>query len=366
MSPAAPGPARLRGDGRALATCALAHAAMDATSVGVLFSSLQGAGPALVLQAVVLYNVAAFAPQPLIGVALDRRARPEIAGAIGGAVTAACVALLALGAAPMVLALVAGLGNAFLHVGCGIRILRASPGRAGAAGLFVAPGAAGLAIGVAMGRAGGPVWIAAAILLGLCAAVALLPPLPQQPPVLRPAPSASWVQWAVGALLVVVAVRAFVGTALVFPWKSAPVLLVTLTAATVVGKAAGGLLADRFGRARVGVGALVVSIPFLVFGVGSAAAGLVGVLLFNMTMPITLVAIVDAVPGQPGFGFGLTCLALVAGGFPLYLGFGAGLAAAAPLTLILLGTAALLAWALRPPRATFRIATTDDGVTERT
>lgn len=63
-----------------------------------------------------------------------------------------------------------------------------------------------------------------------------------------------------------IAIRSLVGMVLVFPWKTNVDLLIILTAAVVLGKGLGGILADKFGWIRVAVGALILSIPFLVFG----------------------------------------------------------------------------------------------------
>jgi FSR family fosmidomycin resistance protein-like MFS transporter len=60
-----------------------------------------------------------------------------------------------------------------------------------------------------------------------------------------------------------------------------------------------------------------VSIPLLALGHGSAALGLLGVLAFNMTMPVTLAALALALPRREGLAFGLTCLALFAGSIPV-------------------------------------------------
>ena len=40
--------------------------------------------------------------------------------------------------------------------------------------------------------------------------------------------------------------------------------------------------------------------------------------LFQATMPITLTAISNMLPGRPGFAFGLTCLALIIGALPAF------------------------------------------------
>ena len=82
-----------------------------------------------------------------------------------------------------------------------------------------------------------------------------------------------------------------------------------------LGKGLGGVLADRFGWIRIAVGALLASSPLLSFGASNPVAGLAGLFLFNMTMPVTLVATANALPRWPGFAFGLTCLALIIGAF---------------------------------------------------
>ncbi|MDZ4063991.1 MAG: hypothetical protein U1E22_04915, partial [Coriobacteriia bacterium] len=213
----------------------------------------------------------------------------------------------------------AGLGNAVFHLGGGVISLRIEPGRASLPGFFVAPGAAGLAIGIWMGANQWAPWlpaVALAVVIPFFRLAATVAKDGQRPvhkldtriPLL-----------AVCVLFAVIVLRAFIGTGMAFPWKSEPALLWLLTAAVVLGKAAGGALADRFGRALVGVGALVLSAPLLMVGPSWAGLGIIGMLFFNMTMPVTLVALADRMPERPGFAFGLTCLALIAGGLPVAL-----------------------------------------------
>ena len=141
----------------------------------------------------------------------------------------------------------------------------------------------------------------------------------------------------------------FVGSALVMPWKSEPALLVALTTAVVLGKALGGVVADRFGFGVTGTVSLLASLPLLLFAGASPAAGIAGLLLFNMTMPITLVGIVNAMPERPGFGFGLTCLALIAGALPPLLRVGPT-AEGAVLATAVLASAGVLTVAFRSAR----------------
>ena len=92
-------------------------------------------------------------------------------------------------------------------------------------------------------------------------------------------------------------------------WETQPVALLSLTAATVLGKALGGILADRWGWMRTAVGSLLAALPFLVYGHIVPIAAIPGVFFLNMTMPITLAAVAETLPARPGFAFGLTTLA---------------------------------------------------------
>jgi FSR family fosmidomycin resistance protein-like MFS transporter len=59
----------------------------------------------------------------------------------------------------------------------------------------------------------------------------------------------------------------------------------------------------------------------LAFGASIPPLGMIGMFLFNMTMPITMVAIANILPGKPGFAFGLNCLALIIGALPFFYKF---------------------------------------------
>ena len=95
--------------------------------------------------------------QPLVGLAVDRL-RAGSGAAVTGAAAAAAALPLAV-AAPGVVGpavVLAGLGNAVFDVGRGVVSLRRRSGRAGPVGVFVAPGAAGLAAGSPPARPAGP------------------------------------------------------------------------------------------------------------------------------------------------------------------------------------------------------------------
>lgn len=348
---------------------ALAHAAVDAVCAGVLWTGVHDGviATGTAWSVFLIYNLLAFAIQPMIGLVADRLGVARGMAALGGLMTAAVVPLSVVPHGFLLAAGLAGVGNAVFHVGGGAASLRFAAGRATPPGVFVAPGAAGLAWGIVIGRGGGPVWPFAAA-LAVMAVVILARPVPVMPGgrtvrarrETRPA-----IELILLLLLFVVCVRSYVGLALAFPWKSQMHLLVALTAAVVLGKAFGGVLADRFGWRRVGVGALLVSLPLLALGTGSPAAGIAGALAFNMTMPVTLAAVGSGLPEHEGFAFGLTCLALFGGAAPVLLGWTAGLSA--PALVLAAVPAAVALWfglgkllgATAAPEAGIGLATTE-------
>ena len=290
-----------------------------------------------------VYNLLAFALQPVVGLAVDALRRPHSAATLGVLIVAAAIPLAALpNGAVYVAVVLCGLGNAVFHVGGGVLSLQLAPGKATPVGLFVAPGAAGLTAGILLGRAGAPGWPAVVLLAALAVALFLTPSsslargrrASRQHPARPGSPSLMPQEVALASrsvmrglestillLLFVVGLRSFVGLALDFPWKGESALLLALTLSMVTGKAAGGLLADRFGWREVGVGALLVSTPLLALGSSSSLAGIVGVGIFSLTMPVTLVAVVHVLPRHEGFAFGLTCLALFIGAVPALAGW---------------------------------------------
>jgi MFS transporter, FSR family, fosmidomycin resistance protein len=343
---------------------AFAHAAVDACCAVMLWSAYRDGRltAGFAWSAFLFYNLLAFAVQPLVGLAADRL-RSGRGAAVAGALLTVAAMPLALPAGGIGAAVVvAGLGNAVFHVGGGIVSLRAAPGRATPVGVFVAPGAAGLAAGILAGKAGVPGWPFAAALLALTAVIAVAPSPrfadDRQTPHhaaggghsgRHAPPTALAPGWmvAVALLLIVIGVRSYVGLTLALPWKSDLGLLVALTSAVVAGKALGGLLGDRFGWRPVAVTALLVALPLLALAGDSPAAGIAGSLVFNLTMPLTLAAVAALLPrGREGFAFGLTCLALFAGAAPALIGWSRP-PSAVVLAALVLPAAAVLWFALR-------------------
>ena len=113
----------------------------------------------------------------------------------------------------------------------------------------------------------------------------------------------------------------------------------------VFGKTLGGVLSDRFGLFPAAAGSLLLC-TLLFCLAGEPVPGVLALLLFNMTMPMTLFALAQTMPGCKGFSFGLLTFALFLGYLPSYLGAGpiGGMGMAA----VALASALLLLPAIRP------------------
>ena len=308
---------------------AFAHFAVDLGCAYAMFSACGGG------VAFLLYNFCAFALQMPLGLladALGRNRRFALTGAALVTVICCLPSLGLLGAAAL------GLGNGLFHIGAGLDVLNLSADRAGPLGVFVSPGAFGIFLGALWGRGGLAVFPVLAALLLACGGMLLAcgpDRLPQNAPLALP--ERRVLPWA-ALLFLVVALRSYGGLAASFPWKTGLWSLAAVTA-VVLGKTLGGFLADRFGLLRSAAASL--GLCAVLFGVSSSAfPGVLALLLFNMTMPMTLVCLARAMPGAKGFSFGLLTFALFLGYLPVWLGAGTiggfGMAAVAALSAALL------------------------------
>ncbi len=293
------------------------HALVDATCAATLFAivTLGQTGSQDLFYFVVLYNVIAFSTQPIWGLLVDIFKVPMYSAIVGILLVALSTLFLQF---PFLVALIAGIGNALFHVGGGVTSLNLAPGKAALPGIYVAPGALGLMIGILVGKNGYFIaWPFVLLLVG-SALLILRTPQPEISAPRKLPGNLRWFETVILLLLLSVAVRSMVGLSLVLPWKSNIVLFLALTGAVVLGKALGGILGDRFGWTAVAVSGLILSAPLLAFFPQIPAIAILGTFLFNLSMPITLVCLVEMLPGKSGFAFGLTTLALIIGALPTF------------------------------------------------
>ena len=315
------------------------HALVDAACVAVLYSevALDRLPYETLTALVLLYNSLAFGLQWLLGIVADLAGAYRLTAAGGTWLIAAAVITEPI--YPWAGAVLAGIGNACFHVGAGAVVLRQSRGRAAECGIFVGPGAMGLATGLWLGLNSG-LWRLPAIVLLLCSNLMLLrevlmdsapapaplrsPPSHEFSPSPCPAPRPPGKHPEVSRLLTVpimlllgsVAIRSGVGGLLSGSWRTSAFAAFSLAAAAMTGKCIGGLVSDRLGWRVSNTLALLVAAPLVAAGLQWFDAALPGMLVFQFTMPVTLAAVYLALPRWPGFAFGLPCLALLIGALP--------------------------------------------------
>ncbi len=270
---------------------------------------------------IVLYNFIAFAGQLPVGILGDYWERN--AEMVGSSLLLLLVAYLgrlffSLPILPAILLI--GVANAFFHIGGGRAALQHRENTCGTVGIFVATGAFGVY--------GGKWFVGKSDFLPILVCILLAVLFLVQCVVCRrterkrchfqmTTTNGSWSLLLAVCCILVVVLRSFSGTVFSFPWSSGWLTLL-LTVAVVLGKAVGGILADRFGMQRTVLVSLTCSALLFLGANAVSVMGLLAVFLFNMTMPITLSLLAMQFPQAKGTAFGALTFAIFLGLLPSY------------------------------------------------
>lgn len=317
----------MRSSLRLAAAYGVLHALVDAVTVTTVYAAAvrYRVPPETGILLILMYDVIAFASQPLFGWSADKLGRMRHTAGLGIGLCLCGALLLPVG--PFVAAVTAGVGNALFHLGGGVVSMSIQPGRAAGPGVFVGPGTLGLAFGIWYGRFADAVPIPLLFALGASLIVPIFFPHPenmsaQNFPVLKDAPknSAALAVSALMLLLVSILFRSLVGHSASHACPKITSVLFGLAAAGCLGKVTGGILSDKVGWTKTSVTALVAAGPLIAFGGDNPFLIGLGSGLFQMTMPVTLAAAASILPNRPALVFGLNCLAFIGGALPVFLG----------------------------------------------
>ena len=327
-----------------LAAYTFSHYAVDFVCFWILFGyfSSSASSSEEIAPGFILYNFIAFGLQMIIGAYCDDN-RKLPSAAIGCAVVFVAVPVSAV--SPWAAVIITALGNAFFHVGGGIDSLVNSGGKLSRGGVFVSAGAIGVVLGTLEGTKTGfsdfnPVQlIKPAAMMLICAALCYIAHkkcrIEGDIKIKGTANGKAAAVAVITLALVSVLIRSFGGTVIPMEWKTGPQIGLWAGYAAFFGKFIGGFAADIFGAKRTGVITLLLSLPLLIFGKDIMIISLIGVVLFNMTMPITLGIIAEKMPKNPGIAFGLTTAALLLGAVPsFFVSLGGNIALLIPAVLI--------------------------------
>lgn len=318
------------------------HFAVDYICFWILYGAFKAPTVQNMALGFIIYNFIAFGLQMVIGAYCDEK-RDFPSGAVGCAIVSAAVLISYFSGWAGVL--ICALGNAFFHVGGGIDSLVHSGGKLFRCGIFVSAGALGVVLGTLHASklalfGMSPVQVIKLFLLGafcgvFCYLVHKKLGAEGSTEITGTTNEKAAIGLIIALALVSVLIRSFGGTLVPMEWKTGPQIGIFAGYAAFIGKFIGGFFADIFGAKRTGVISLLLSLPLLILGREYIVISLLGIILFNMTMPITLGMIAEKMPENPGTAFGLTTAALLLGAVPsFFVALGGNIALLIPSVII--------------------------------
>lgn len=279
-------------------------------------------GSFLLFLAIIIYNFFAFAIQLPIGILADKINKNAIISAIGCILVIISFGISKFG---IMSCLIAGIGNAMFHIGGGIDVLNISNRKATLSGIFVSTGAIGIFLGNKVSSINFNFnYVAITILLlSVIALIWLYTQIKNKlnnEDVIVPNINKKEMLIII-CLIITVCIRSYVGTTLAFGWRSDFILDLLFVLGVILGKILGGILGDKYGFIKVSVCSLVISAILFVGAFDNSMCGILAVLLFNMTMPITLTSLANIFDKNKGLAFGLLTFALFLGAMPVFFGY---------------------------------------------
>ena len=268
---------------------------------------------------ILLYDFLAFVLQLPFGILFNNKNKNSFISMVG------CFLILIaylFNMIPIIPIVLIGVGNALFHIGGGIDVLNVSSKKASKIGLYVAPGALGLFIGCSINKLNYPVYL---IIILLIFTMLLLGILYRKYNTDINQDDISVFDFKFNKRIIIylifltICIRGYVGFILNYSWKSSFSLSLLAVVMVVLGKAIGGLLADKFGLEKIGFFSLLISSILFILSFKSMIVALISILLFNITMPITLILLSNYLKNY-GRAFGINTVALFLGSLLYFVG----------------------------------------------
>lgn len=268
-----------------------------------------------------IYDGLAFVPQGIFGYINDKYPKFNM-GIVGTILLIISYILLFYLKFNLLFTLVIlSIGNALLHVSGAENTLRVSGGKLSHSAIFVGGGSFGVALGKVLAMYN----ISPIILILL--ALTMIPFILLADTYMEEGKSAEefdYVKSTFNPFVViilatfVVIIRGYMGYGIPTSWNKTTIQMVLLFFTMGIGKCLGGILSDAYGIRKIGILSTLLAIPFLSFGDDAMLISLIGVMMFSMTMSITLACIVSVLKNSPGLAFGFTTIGLFLGTAPIF------------------------------------------------
>lgn len=269
-----------------------------------------------------MYDLFAFVPQGLIGAFSDKYRKYNL-GIIGLVLTLFALISLKFSLPVYVVMTLLTIGNALVHVEGAESTLRTARGKMFPSALFVSGGAFGIITGKLLYQNG--ISVLLIILINVIGLLIVLLASRYRKYEDNKLAEYNYDNKKVNISLIiilsvfVVAVRSYSSYGIPTGWNKTVLQTILLFCFMGIGKALGGLLIDKINIKRTSIISTLLSLPFLLFGNHNMYLSLIGIMLFSMTMPVTLAILVSRIKKSPGIAFGLTTIGLFIGCLPAFL-----------------------------------------------
>lgn len=270
-----------------------------------------------------MYDFFAFVPQGIFGYLKDKGIKTNFT-IIGMILSTLSLILLYFNLNAILVILVLSIGNCMIHIQGAETTLRTSNGKLAPSAIFVSGGSFGVITGKILAMYNVPIPFIIIINLLMLIPIAICNKyvyLIDDKNLEKYNFSNKNINSKVIITLAVfvVIVRAYMGYGIPTTWNKTLIQTILLYCSMGIGKAMGGILIDSIGIKKTALLSTIGSLPFLLFGNNVMAISLIGIMMFSMTMAVTLGLIVSEIKKYPGVAFGFTTVGLFLGSLPVFV-----------------------------------------------
>ena len=273
--------------------------------------------------AFLIYNFCAFALQMPLGLLLDKwclYTKKEILP--GKIFVLAGIICTIVGS--YISYIILGIGNALFHVGGGVITINEDNNtklNGKGLGVFVAPGAIGLFLGSIFysNNYYSVIQMIVAISLLFIGILLMIDKYELELIEKINENNSNLISIIVGCFLVVI-LRSLTSMAISFPWRKGFLISFLSVIFLAFGKTLGGFIQASIGMKKTTIITLSIAAIAYAFG-NNIIFGLIALLFFNMTMPLTLYLLSKNMENTPGFAFGILTFGLFLGYLPILYGY---------------------------------------------
>lgn len=257
-----------------------------------------------------IYNIFAFLLQPVIGIILDKinlKNKERIILLIS-------TVLLILGTFINIWYIsitLLGIANQIFHVSGGKICTNISTSKSSHLGVFVSFGAIGLSLGVNNIAWCVPIVVILYILLSII--IIFIKEEKEEEIIQKPKLSRTVLIFSIIFLSIAVFIRSFLGKIIHYEFIPNLLMILGLGLASTIGKCIGGFIRDKIGSLLTIIISMVSSVILLLFFQNIYLLIFIGIIMINISMPITLYELNRINEQNEGFNFGLLAAILFIG-----------------------------------------------------